>query len=1295
MRRARYLVRRGLTLVLIPVFLASALLSGIPPANAAPASTAPSQPTTPTPLAATTASVGVPEDPLATQSEHQTPEIFVGVDVRDGHLIERVVDDWGPGRVPLIMRSWTGVGNSPSGAGNWQFNHFLDVQPIYDSYGNINSFNVLERDGNRYGYTLLTSRGTGPSFVFVYEKKVGAYSTLEAQMNCIQRAGDIRGFYWDCTYGWTGTATGYLPKGVIRQYSGTTDLSTCQTTCSVTRAVMTSEQDANGNTFTHTVTSLTEQDHPYIASVTDPVGRVTTYSYEAYNRIGYQSCTDIRCTCCSWSTFYRVKTATDPYGQVVTYAYAAAGPAPLVSVTNAAGFITRYSYDTSGNLSSVTDARGFATTIAWAGTVSVRMPGPVVVQVTAPDGSATKYGYTFDVNAYHTSTTVTDARGNVTTHALTTVGDVYSITDPLGNVTQFVYDGNHNVTQVTDARTPGIVTTYAYNARNKITQVVRDTATLKLTTNLSWDNVDNLLSVTNPRGISTNNTYDANNNLTSVRRAVGTTDEALTQYTYTPWGGVASLIDPRGNTTTYAYTARHQIQTVTLPVGGTTTYAYDAFDNQASMTDGNGHTWTTAYNTSRLPTTATDPAGNTVGFAYDANGNRTSATDAKHQVTTFAYDSSDRLTTITDPFNGKTGYQYDVVGNLIKITNARNFSANLAYDAANRLTQVTDALGQATTSGYDAVGNRISVKDRKGTTSNYSYDQVNRLTQVSGGGITVAYTYDASGNRLTMVDPTGTTGYTYDSLDRLTRTTYPDAKSVQYAYDKTGNRTGLTYPGGTTTLGYAYDAANRLTQITQGTLSWSFGYDGAGNRTSLNQPNGTSTTYAYLINNWLSSITHKGPGGAAFQTISYTYDANGNRITQADTSGTTTLSYDALNRLVQVAYPGTYGNWSWAYDPVGNRTSQTAPGGITTYAYDGNNRLTQAGGVVYTYDANGNLTGTTAGQSFTYDVFNRMTQAVGTGGTATYTYNGNGLKIQRVGPDGTTRYYYDGFRPIWETDGIGTITAQLDRDIFGNLLSRREASGVRRYYHPDGLGSTNALTDETGNLLASMLYDAWGNVRASSADVGKYRFAGAELDTASGLYHMGARFYDPSIGRWLSEDPKQDKVFNPLALNFYAYVNNTPLTLVDPDGLDIDAATLSLGLGIALEVPVLGEVLLAGALGYGAFRLLDWGISEFSRAKIAGEVKTRADTLAKHLAAWLGRSVAGTPPEDPKKSKDPRYQADKLKQALRMIRGLLDRVNGDFSELEKILGEKGYSEEQIKDLIQAIKEAQKTQVTSP
>lgn len=354
-----------------------------------------------------------------------------------------------------------------------------------------------------------------------------------------------------------------------------------------------------------------------------------------------------------------------------------------------------------------------------------------------------------------------------------------------------------------------------------------------------------------------------------------------------------------------------------------------------------------------------------------------------------------------------------------------------------------------------------------------------------------------------------------------------------------------------------------------------FGYDAAGNRTSLGHPNGTTIAYAFLNNNWLSSITHRAPNGTTFQSFTYTYDAKGNRLTQADTSGTTTLTYDALNRLTQAAYPGGYGTYSWTMDAVGNRLTQTAPGGTTNYTYDANNRLTQAGSATYSYDANGNLTSISTGRTFTWNVFNRMISTTASGSTVTYTYNGDGLKTRRVGPNGTTNYYHDGFRHIWETNSAGAMTAQYDRDIFGNLLSRLETGSVRRYYHHDGIGSTTALTGSTGTVAATMLYDAWGNVRISSGtSQGNYRFTGAELDTSTGLYHMGARFYDPNIGRWLSEDSVQDKHFEPATLNFYAYVFDNPMLHTDRDGKVVILAVIEIGLSaydVVNTVQILGS----------------------------------------------------------------------------------------------------------------------------
>ncbi len=1170
MRAFRRFGKLGLTFAITVVFLAVSLLP-----NLAPPAYAQGAPSPPLP---------VPEDPLAQKTEKAIDEITVDVDVRDGHPTVRVVDIWGPGRTPLLVRSYTNTPSySSSSSGGWQFNEHMDLAGT--ATGGVG---LREPDGNRARFTYSYTRWSADSSHRwdVYTTTIGTASTMEIHFNCVPglpEGGSVRSQSQpplpgrrriirpqpgphptprlrpvprgqsapvrplsapECTE--DGTPMVYMPKGVNRRYAG---------------GLIQEARDANGNVVTFTPTALPQQIWTYVAQVRDPVGRTISYAYEQDRQEcvveGELGCTD-------WRWHYRVRTATDPYGQIATYTYTGG----LISrVDTPGGQATLYAYGAGGRLEQVTNSRGWTTTIQW----SMVDGYPRVTRVTRADGTFTSYAYTLAPGGQRVGrTVVTNARGHATTYDFYSgadenyFGNVDRVTNHLGHVTQFAYDARHNVTNVVDPR--GNATVYSYNSRNKITQVVQAAGTLNLVTTYTWDENDNLLQVRVPRGINTNYTYDARHNLTSVRRAVGTADESLTQYTYNTWGGVTSMVDPRNYTTTYTYTARRQLERITPPAGGATTFFYASNDNQYARTDGNGRTWSTGFNSRRLVTDITDPSNNVVRFEYDANGNRTRIIDARNFSTWFAYDSRDRLVTITNALNGSTHYVYDGVSNLTRITNARGHPTNLAYDAANRMTQSTDALGQITTYQYDQAGSRTQMLDRRGITHTYSYDQANRLTQVFASSQTIAYTYDPNGNRVALQDATGATSYTYDNLDRLTRTIYPNGRSVQVTYDRASNRTSMTNPDAQT-MTYTYDAANRLIYETlAGTLTWTINYDGAGNRTQLLHPNGTRTAYFYFPNNWLRGTAHYDPAGV-FQgpgSVEYAYDANGNRITQCDLSGCAGLTYDALNRLTSAAYQGGYGTWSWTYDAVGNRIQQTAPAGVTNYGYDANNRLTSAGATTYTYDGNGNLTSSSAGQTFTWDAFNRMTQATGPGGVVTNTYNGDGLKVRRVGPDGTTLYYHDGIRSIYETDTAGNRLNQLDRDIFGNLLSWREASGARWYVAHDGLGSTAALTDSSGAILFSMLYDAWGNPRAGN-HYGKYRFTGAEHDAATGFYHMGARFYDSVTGRWLTEDPLRvgaltlrqglavsvaaDRSFDPSSLNLYAYAAANPVNYIDPTGL--------------------------------------------------------------------------------------------------------------------------------------------------
>ena len=697
----------------------------------------------------------VPDDPLAAQPEGQQPEMSVSVDTRDGHLTVRIVDAWGPGKTPLLYRTannTTGAADI-SAAGSWHLNQILEVRHTQGA----TSLLLRDADGTISSYKGSGAQPCQPASrpgVIVFETTVGPCSTIETTQYTLIRQGEEQ------TY-WSGIYTQYLPKGGTRKFVGPAFRADIIVGDPITAlAGITEEKDANGNTRTFAwALPAADAYRPYLQTATDEIGRVTTYAYErgqcAETAEGPRSAPQGAIpllACLTW--FYRVKTITDPYGRTVTFTYNTSGD--VTQVVNAAGRTSTYTYLTARHPASVQDPLGRTYAFTWG-------IGTRIFRVTAPDGTATNYAY----NDSTRQTTVTDARGYATVYtysyynpAAETGGDLLSVTDPLAGVTAYTYDTKHNVTQGTNPR--GIRTTYQYNSRNKVTQVVQDAGGLNLTSTLTWDSNDNLLTVTSPRGITSAYQYDVKHNLTRVTKAQGTPAQAVTQYTYTTWGGVASVIDPRGNTTTFTYDTRRRLTTVAPPAGGTTTYGYDTLDNRTSMTNGSGRTWTYAYDTPRNLLTETDPLSNRTTYQYDAVGNHTRVTDPKNYATTFTYDSRDRITAITDPLSQSTTYAYDAVGNLTRITNARGSATTFAYDAIGRLSAVTDALTQTTTYQYDAAGNRTRMVDRKGQTFSYTYDTLNRLTQVQVGTTTFSYTYDAAGNRLTLVDGTGTTTFQYD-----------------------------------------------------------------------------------------------------------------------------------------------------------------------------------------------------------------------------------------------------------------------------------------------------------------------------------------------------------------------------------------------------------------------------------------------------------------------------------------------------------------------------------------------------
>lgn len=875
-------------------------------------------------------------------------------------------------------------------------------------------------------------------------------------------------------------------------------------------------------------------------SETDPLGSVTTWTYDTNNN---------------------PITETDPQGKTTTYTYNQRNK--VLTVTDPNGNITANTYNDKGDLTSTKDPLGNTT------------------------------GYAYDGNGNLVS--MTDALGNTTSYGYDANGNMVSETDPLGNTTLFTYDGYGNQLTSTRNRTTdqGIVsmtTTKVYDSRNRLIKTIdpdgheakteynlqdkktADIDAMDERTEHGYDPNGNLTLISYPDGTSQKNTYDAEGNklsttdrsgnttsfaYDSLKRLVSTVhpDGSKTDNQYNVAGRLVQTTDERGNSTIYGYDDAGKRVLVTDALGNETHYGFDPAGNQTSMTDANGNTTTFVYDKAnrRISTVFADGSHKDTG--YDPLGRKISETDQNSITNQFEYDPLGRLTTVIDALEHTTSYSYDEEGNKLSQTDALGRVTRWNYDNNGNILSHTLPLGQVEYFTYDPVGKQISHTDFNGDTTGFTYSPCcGRLLQkLFPDGSSESYTYTGTGQIRTVVNQLGTTAYTYDQRDRVIQVDNPDNTFIAYTYDAAGNRLSVTTPASTTT--YGYDALNRLSKVTdQQNQVTSYSYDAVGNRASVQLPNGIATTYTYDRLNRLVHLENQ-QSGTVVSAYDYTLGPAGNRLRVTESSGLIVdYSYDSLSRLVeeQISNPATgASDILYSYDDVGNRLTKSVDGLLTDYSYDANDRLLTAGSASYSYDADGNQTGKTDATgvtAYSYDYQNRLVQARNAAETIDYAYNHNGIRVAKDVNGQETRYLIDANRPYaqvleeYELNQLAAIYTYGD-----NLIS--QYSNNWSFYLYDGQLSTRQLTDKTGTVTDSYTYDAFGNQLAQTGStINFYRYTGEQYDPNVGFYYLRARYMDPVMGRFVTQDSWEGDTFEPPSLHLYVYTHDNPVNYIDPSG---------------------------------------------------------------------------------------------------------------------------------------------------
>lgn len=620
----------------------------------------------------------------------------------------------------------------------------------------------------------------------------------------------------------------------------------------------------------------------------------------------------------------------------------------------------------------------------------------------------------------------------------------------------------------------------------------------------------------------------------------------------------------------------------------------------------------------------------TTRYSYDYSNQLVRTIDAHGNTTDISYDGFGRKIAMDDPDMGHWEYGYDANGNLLWQRDPRGQRLDFSYDNLNRLVRKTDHEWMNVTYHYD-MNPSINGAGRLGLVE---YGQ-------SAGNNNTQFLYDEFGRETHSLKVIDGISYSvareYDAMSHLLSLQYPDGSAVQYHYDDSGRLDGVLGGGIEYVTDIAYNVMGQIQQVSFGT--------------------GTVTQYFYNDKTFrLERIYTIDNQNQAIQDLNYFYDALENIVKVEDYiyGGTQEFRYDHLSRLIEASSPDTYGTKVYAYDEIGNILEKDG----RTYVYGENEAGPHAvtslsDESIFGYGPNGNMLmhHSSRGDFFyQFDSENRLKSVIQNGHQLVkFGYDGDGGRVKKVvfdalegvpasqmaypelleGGSGEQDLVTHFVGRLYERDNLHEIKhIYLGND---RIVSVRD--GVEQYIHTDHLGSTHVVEDEAGSPTNLNQYKPFGefsrriSLQEEDQKSGLY-FTQQMLDDETGLYYYGARYYDPTIGRFISPDSIVQAPMDPQTLNRYSYCRNNPVIYTDPSGniFGIDdiivgiivgavIGGLSSGIQTDWNWEAVGKGALTGAVGGAVFAAVAPAFNAFT-TNIMRELSLGAGASGPLSAGW-------------------------------------------------------------------------------